>query len=116
VNERFWALADRLVAEGKLVIDRPRGSRHPRHPGLVYPLDYGYLEGTKAMDGAGIDVWCGTLAGRQVTGAILTIDLAKRDAEIKLLVACTREEAELAGQAHRAETQAALLIWRVAGN
>lgn len=41
----------------KLVIDRPKGSTHPNHSDLIYPLDYGYLEGTAAGDGHDIDVW-----------------------------------------------------------
>ncbi len=37
------AYLDRVV---KVIIDRPRGSRHPRHPGLVYPVNYGYVQST----------------------------------------------------------------------
>lgn len=33
---------------------------YPCYPDLIYPIDYGYLAGTSAMDGGGIDVWCGT--------------------------------------------------------
>ncbi len=56
----FWDFLDNLVASHTLVIDRPKGSQHPRYSDLVYPLDYGYLEGTTAIDGGGIDVWLGT--------------------------------------------------------
>ncbi len=87
----FWAILDQL-AEGEIVIDRPRGSEHPRQPGMIYPLDYGYLAGTTASDGDGIDVWLGSLAERGVTGVACTADAAKRDAEIKLLLGCTAEE------------------------
>ena len=57
----FWPVLDRLVATSKIVIDRPKGSPHPRHPSFRYPLDYGYLQGTLAPDGDGIDVWVGSL-------------------------------------------------------
>ncbi len=57
----FWQLADQLVREHPIVIDRPRGSRHPRYPAVVYPLDYGYLDGTTAIDGGGVDCWRGRL-------------------------------------------------------
>ncbi len=87
----FWALLDQLAA-GEIVVDRPRGSRHPRMPDMVYPLDYGYLAGTTAGDGDGIDVWLGSLPGRGVTGIACTADAHKRDAEIKLLLGCTVEE------------------------
>jgi inorganic pyrophosphatase len=75
----FWRKLDRLVAEHELVIDRPKGSRHPRYPEMVYPLDYGYLAGTQAADGAGIDVWVGSLLGRTVTAVVCTVDMLKQD-------------------------------------
>ena len=40
-----------------VVIDRPRGSAHPRDPKLIYPLNYGYVPGTIAGDGAAQDVY-----------------------------------------------------------
>ena len=91
-DESFWTYLDRLVAESRLVIDRPRGSRHPRYPEVVYPVDYGYLEGTRSMDGGGIDVWRGSARGSAVQAVICTIDLLKRDAEIKILLDCTDTE------------------------
>src|SRR2546426_7702431 len=109
---RFWELADHLVATSQIVIDRPRGSAHPRVPEVVYPLDYGYLEGTSGGDGEGIDVWRGSLPDARVTGAIMTVDLRKRDAEVKLLVGCTPAETDLALATHSQEQQAALLMRR----
>ena len=53
-DDRFWALLDEWVARYPLVIDRPRGSGHPRYPDWIYPLDYGYLQGTLAGDGGGV--------------------------------------------------------------
>lgn len=38
------------IVKGK--IDRPLGSRHPRHPDMIYPINYGYVEGVIAGDGA----------------------------------------------------------------
>ena len=55
----FWEHLDALVAQCAVVIDRPRGSQHPRWETLVYPLDYGYLEGTSSADGGEVDVWVG---------------------------------------------------------
>jgi inorganic pyrophosphatase len=91
VNE-FWAAMEKLVAEAAVIIDRPKGSRHPRYPQVVYPLDYGYLDGTAAMDGGGVDVFCGSLPGKPLTGMIATVDLMKRDTEVKLLLGCTAAE------------------------
>ena len=93
----FWDHLDRLITASVVVIDRPRGSAHPRYPEHIYPLDYGYLDGTTAGDGAGIDVWIGSEPREQGraarVGAILcTVDLLKRDVEIKILLGCTPED------------------------
>ena len=112
VHGRFWLLADKLVASHEIVIDRPQGSRHPRLPNIVYPLDYGYLADTGAIDGGGIDAWRGSLPDRRVIGVIATIDLFKRDAEIKLLIGCTELEASQALATHNQESQAGILFLR----
>jgi coenzyme F420-0:L-glutamate ligase/coenzyme F420-1:gamma-L-glutamate ligase len=88
-GQEFWSFVDRLVASCSVIIDRPRGSRHPRYPDLVYPLDYGYLDKTTAVDGGGIDVWIGTLDEHTADALILTVDLKKQDAEIKILLGCS---------------------------
>lgn len=54
-NEDFWKALDELVSNSEIVIDRPRGSAHPRFPNFIYKVDYGYLKNTSSMDGAGID-------------------------------------------------------------
>ena len=38
-------------------IDRPIGSAHPRHPEMIYPVNYGYVDGVLAGDGAEQDVY-----------------------------------------------------------
>ena len=88
----FWQALERLLISSTLVIDRPKGSRHPRFPDLVYDVDYGYLAGTTAMDGGGIDVWRGTSLEQRLDAVIVTVDLTKRDTEIKLLLGCTDAE------------------------
>jgi inorganic pyrophosphatase len=45
-NEAFWEALDTLVSSSKLVIDRPKGTHHPRFSEIIYPVDYGYLENT----------------------------------------------------------------------
>lgn len=88
----FWTAIDRLVKQSELIIDRPKGSAHPRYPSLIYPVDYGYLKDTSSMDGGGIDVWIGTNGEKAVDAIICTVDLMKRDSEIKILIGCTEEE------------------------
>lgn len=90
--ENYWNYLDRLIAESKIVIDRPAGSSHPRYPDLVYPLDYGYLEATTSADGGGVDLWVGSQLEKALNAIALTVDLAKRDVEVKLLLGCTEEE------------------------
>lgn len=38
-------------------IDRPMGSAHPRHPEMIYPVNYGEVVGALAPDGAWQDVY-----------------------------------------------------------
>ncbi|MDM8281571.1 MULTISPECIES: hypothetical protein [Lactobacillus] len=35
-NVRFWQLLDHLINDSKIVIDGPKGSRHPRFHETVY--------------------------------------------------------------------------------
>ena len=41
----------------KGTIDRPLGSAHPRHKDMIYPINYGYVDGIFAGDGAEQDVY-----------------------------------------------------------
>ncbi len=93
IPESFWKMLEHFALSSRLVIDRPKGSLHPRFPELVYPLDYGYLAGTTGSDGEGIDVWYGVLPGAGVTGFCCTLDPFKRDAEVKILLECSAEDA-----------------------
>jgi len=111
-QQQFWQSMDRLMTELELVIDRPRGSVHPRYPDFIYPYDYGYLKGTQAMDNGGIDVWAGSQRDCGVTGVICTVDLVKKDAEIKILLGCTPEETQTILRLHNEGPQSAVLILR----
>ncbi len=41
----------------KVTVDRPIGSRHPIHKDLIYPVNYGYIEGIIAPDGEEQDAY-----------------------------------------------------------
>lgn len=112
---RFWQYIDRLVAAAEIVIDRPAGTAHPRYPDFIYPLDYGYLKGTTSGDKGGIDVWRGSLPEAKATAVICTVDLYKRDSEIKILLGCTPAEMQVILQTHNACSQAGVLIERKEG-
>lgn len=88
----YWQALDELVATCEVVIDRPKDTAHPRFPAMIYPLDYGYLQGTSSGDGNEIDCWVGSLPEYSVTGVVFTVDLLKRDIEGKLLLGCTADE------------------------
>lgn len=106
----FWNSIGDLVVNSHIVIDRPKGSRHPRYNDMIYPLDYGYLDGTTSADGAGIDVWLGSDVERQLVGIVCTIDSVKRDSEIKLLLGCTDAEVEEVCSFHDSNAMKCLLI------
>jgi inorganic pyrophosphatase len=79
-----------------IIIDRPKGKPHPRYPDMIYPLDYGYLDGTNGGDGEGIDVWLGSLEGEtKIVGAMATVDGLHHELEVKLFLNCTEEEMNL---------------------
>lgn len=111
-DEAFWVALQELVQSARLVLDRPKGTAHPRYPDFVYPLDYGYLEGTSSIDGGGIDVWAGSLNRSTITGVVATVDLTKRDAELKILLGCTKPEMEIVLSVHNSGPQRGMLIER----
>ena len=54
-------------------IDRPLGSAHPRVPDMIYPVNYGYVEGVFAGDGSEQDIYLlgvseprGTFSGKVI--------------------------------------------------
>ena len=111
----IWSSLESLIETSKLVIDRPRGSTHPRYPDLVYPFDYGFIERTTGGDGAEDDVWAGTAPSRRIVGLVVTVDLRKRDAEIKVLCGCSAAEMNAIRDFHDVHGQRALLVVRDAG-
>jgi inorganic pyrophosphatase len=96
----FWETLDKLVQQSEIIIDRPKGSVHPKYSDFLYKVDYGYLRNTSSMDGGGIDVWRGTNKNQHIDAIICTIDLTKKDSEIKILIGCTEEEKELIYHTH----------------
>ena len=92
LNNGFWEELANLAVSNRIVIDRPAGSIHPAYSNLIYPLDYGYVEGTLAADGDGIDVWIGSQEGHALMGILCTFDTIDKDAEIKLMLGCTDED------------------------
>jgi inorganic pyrophosphatase len=92
MNREFRNYLQQLVDSSQIVIDRPRGSTHPRFPGKEYPRDYGYLQGTTSNDSSEVDIWVGSGDKHHIVGVLCTVDLLKRDTELKILVGCTDYE------------------------
>ena len=62
LTDREYAARKALVRSylGKtvrIVMDRPLGAEHPKHKGLMYPINYGYIEGVFGGDGEELDVY-----------------------------------------------------------
>ena len=113
-TSEFWLALDKLVETSTIIIDRPKDTPHPRFTEYIYPLDYGYLDGTFSMDGEGIDLWRGSLPELKLTAILCTVDLIKRDSEIKLLLGCTEEEIQTILEFHNQhEMMRAMLVRRI---
>ena len=84
-----------MAAHG-VTLDRPRHHAHPAYPHILYPLDYGYVDGTSSGDGEAVDVFVGSRADLGLVGMLLTRDHVRGDREVKLLFGTTPEEVYLA--------------------
>lgn len=72
-----------------VTVDRPLGSRHPKHPDIYYSVNYGYVEGILAPDGEeqdayilGVDIPLETFSGK-----VIAIIRRRDDVEDKWVVA-----------------------------
>ncbi len=111
----FWAALELISAAHELVIDRPRGTAHPRHPSFIYPLDYGYLAGTTSQDGGGVDVWRGSAPALGIPAVCVIVDAWKKDAEIKILLGCNQVEQLQVLQTHNEKSMRGMLVHRDGG-
>lgn len=86
-----WEGWEGIILEREFTLDRPKGSVHPEHPEIVYPIDYGYVNETQGGDGSELDIFVGS-ADNGLVAVILTTDRRKRDRECKLILNCSPEE------------------------
>jgi inorganic pyrophosphatase len=73
----------------KVIIDRPLGSVHPKHEDMIYPMNYGYIEGIFAMDKQEQDAY---IIGvhepiKEFIGVVIAIVIRNDDIESKWVVA-----------------------------
>ncbi len=72
-----------------ITIDRPIGTAHPKHPDILYPINYGYIAGEFAPDNEELDVY---ILGvnkplERFCGQIIAIVHRNNDVEDKLVAA-----------------------------
>ena len=111
-DSAYWNMLERIVLTNKIVIDRPKGTNHPKYNNMVYPLDYGYIEHTVSMDNNGIDIWVGSQTNKKINGILCVIDPIKNDSEIKILYGCSLKEIEIIYLFHNENVQKAIIIER----
>lgn len=73
----------------KVIVDRPLGSTHPKYDDIIYPINYGYIEGIIAGDGEEQDAY---ILGvdkpvKEFVGKVIAIIHRKDDVEDKWVVA-----------------------------
>ncbi len=88
-----------------VTIDRPVGSTHPDHSDIVYPVNYGYIEGTCSGDGEPIDAYILGISQpiTSFTGQVSAYVRRLNDNEDKLVVtdaSMTLNQAEIQQQIH----------------
>lgn len=69
-------------------IDRPIGSCHPRWPEIIYPINYGYVDGVFAEDGAQQDIYLFGVdtPATQFEGRVIAVYRRDDDIEDKWIV------------------------------
>lgn len=77
----------------KVIVDRPLGTYHPKHKGIYYSVNYGYVEGIIAADGEEQDAY---ILGvnkpiKEFNGKVLAIIHRFNDIEEKWVVASEGE-------------------------
>lgn len=75
--------------EVEVTVDRALGTRHPKHPNIYYPINYGYVKGVMAPDGEEQDAYIVGIDKPVKTFAGIAIAIVHRydDKEEKLVVA-----------------------------
>jgi inorganic pyrophosphatase len=73
----------------KVIVDRPLGSRHPKHADIIYPVNYGYIPGKIAPDGEEQDAYILGIdhSVQEFIGTVIAIIHRFDDVEEKWVVA-----------------------------
>lgn len=73
----------------RVIVDRPLGSFHPKYTDMMYPVNYGYIQGIIAPDGEEQDAYIlgATIPVNEFVGKVIAIIRRKNDVEEKWVVA-----------------------------
>lgn len=86
-----WIRWEAMIEERGLCIDRPARTAHPDYPTVIYPVDYGYIPGTRGSDDEAVDCFRGT-APTGLVALLLTTDHRAGIRQGKWLYNCTPSE------------------------
>lgn len=93
MKEKYPNSTDYIGKTVKVVIDRPIGSKHPKHE-IYYLVNYGYIPGTIAPDGEELDAYVlGVFVPvKKFTGKCIAVIHRTNDNDDKLVAAPTDRE------------------------
>ena len=83
-----------LGKEVTVYIDRPLGSKHPKFPNIIYPVNYGYIKEVKALDNDYQDAYLLGVTEPVETyiGVVYAIIVREDDVEDKLVIVPKNKE------------------------
>ena len=103
IERRYFYMT--IPAHVTVTVDRPLGSAHPNHPSLVYPVNYGYIQGILGGDGEeqdayilGVDIPLSSFTGRVI--AIIHRDNDSEDKWVVSADGATFTEADIRRLTH----------------
>lgn len=88
----YWDILNEWLCNNPIIIERKKNTAHPNFSSMIYPVDYGFIKNTHAMDKGGVDIFIGSDKGQKINGVMLVVDTLKHDSEIKVLYKCTLDE------------------------
>jgi len=76
-----------------VIIDRPLGSKHPKHD-FTYEVNYGYIPNTKSADGEELDAYVLGIdkSTKKITGTCIAVIHRTNDNDDKLVVTPNGED------------------------
>ncbi|MFV0381986.1 MAG: Inorganic pyrophosphatase [Breznakia sp.] len=91
-NALFWQKLDTIYVSSEIVIEHKKNTAHPRFVNAICPVDYGFLRDTMSAEMSKIDVFIGSGDVSRIHAIMVSVDILKKDCEIKILIGCSEEE------------------------